>query len=233
MIEALGRLPILPFIARSRTWGDIMKTMILRICVLAVAVLFAAWLMTVTAKLADDPLGDIAAGNMAEIALSQIAVDRSQDPSVKQFAQMMVDDHTKAADQIKTLATTKNVTLPAAVDSKHQSAITKLGTLSGADFDREYIRLMVKDHEKMVSLLQKQADRGADADIKTLAAGLLPTVQSHLAQAKTISGTLAGSARSNSNSTTRANSGPSSNRSNSNRKSNRNTSSSNANSNRP
>jgi predicted outer membrane protein len=52
------------------------------------------------------------------------------------------------------------------MDQKHQSALTKIQSRSGADFDREYMKTMVNDHSKMLSLLQKQADKGTDADFK-------------------------------------------------------------------
>jgi len=148
------------------------------------------------AQLADDFVGDLARGNMAEISLSQMALERSQNESVKQFAQMMVTDHTAAGTELQTLATSKNITLPTAMDQKHQSAMTKLGGESGSAFDRDYMKQMVNDHEKTLSLLQKQADKGTDADLKAFAAKMVPIVQGHLTAARNLSGTLGNSGNS-------------------------------------
>jgi putative membrane protein len=167
-----------------------MKWTITRTVALAAALVFSVSLMTMRAQLADDFVGDLARGNMAEISLSQMALQRSQSEAVKQFAQMMVTDHTAAGTELQTLATSKNITLPTAMDQKHQSAMTKLGGESGAAFDRDYMKQMVNDHEKTLSLLQKQADKGTDADLKAFAAKMVPIVQGHLTAARNLSGTL-------------------------------------------
>ena len=173
-----------------------MKRTITRTVVLAPALVFSVSLMTMRAQLADDFVGDLARGNMAEISLSQMALERSQNESVKQFAQMMVTDHTAAGTELQTLATSKNITLPTAMDQKHQSAMTKLGGESGSAFDRDYMKQMVNDHEKTLSLLQKQADKGTDADLKAFAAKMVPIVQGHLTAARNLSGTLGNSGNS-------------------------------------
>jgi len=193
-------------------------------------------LMTMRAELADDTIGDIARGNMAEISLSQVAVTRSQNEAVRQFAQMMVTDHTAAGNELQTLATSKNITLPTAMDQKHQSAMTKLGGESGSEFDRDYMKQMVNDHEKILSLLQKEANSGTDADLKAFAAKTVPTVQSHLTAARSLYDTIKGISHStgqtnmNSSGGTNMSSG-SGNSSNSNRSSNRSNSNSNRRSN--
>ena len=173
-----------------------MKRTITRTVILAAALVFSVSLMTMRAQLADDFVGDLARGNMAEISLSQMALERSQNESVKQFAQMMVTDHTAAGTELQTLATSKNITLPTAMDQKHQSAMTKLGGESGSAFDRDYMKQMVNDHEKTLSLLQKQADKGTDADLKAFAAKMVPIVQGHLTAARNLSGTLGNSGNS-------------------------------------
>jgi predicted outer membrane protein len=183
-----------------------MKRTITRTLVLAAALVFSVSLMTMRAQLADDFVGDLARGNMAEISLSQMALQRSQNESVKQFAQMMVTDHTAAGTELQTLATSKSITLPTAMDQKHQSAMTKLGGDSGAAFDRDYMKQMVNDHEKTLSLLQKQADKGTDADLKAFAAKMVPIVQGHLTAARNLSTTL-GNGGGNSTAASTGNSG--------------------------
>jgi len=183
-----------------------MKRTITRTVVLAAALVFSVSLMTMRAQLADDFVGDLARGNMAEISLSQMALQRSQNESVKQFAQMMVTDHTAAGTELQTLATSKSITLPTATDQKHQSAMTKLGGESGAAFDRDYMKQMVNDHEKTLSLLQKQAEKGTDADLKAFAAKMVPIVQGHLTAARNLSATL-GNSGGNSTAASTGNSG--------------------------
>lgn len=128
----------------------------------------------------------LATGGMNEITLSQTAVSKSTNEEVKSYAQKMIDDHTMAGDELKTLAASKNVTLPMSPDSKHAAMNTKLQGMSGNGFDMEYIKAMVKDHEATVALLQKESTSGKDAEAKAFAAKLLPTVQGHLDMAKTM-----------------------------------------------
>ena len=126
----------------------------------------------------------LATGGMNEIGLSNTALTKSSSDDVKEFAQKMVDDHTQAGDELKTLAESKSVTLPSAMDAKHQAENTKLQALSGSAFDMEYLKTMVKDHEMTVALLKKEAAAGKDAEAKALAQKLLPTVQGHLDMAQ-------------------------------------------------
>src|SRR5579875_627875 len=88
-----------------------------------------------------------AQGGMAEVQLGQLAAQKATNPDVKAFGQQMVDDHTKANDDLKSVAQGENITLPASLDAKDQAEYTKLQGLSGAAFDRAYVKDMVKDHE--------------------------------------------------------------------------------------
>jgi putative membrane protein len=97
--------------------------------------------------------------NMAEIQLGQLAVERAQDPQVKQFAQTMIDDHTKAQEQLKTVAGSQNIPIPSALDSKHQKLHDKLAKLQGAEFDRAYMDAMVDGHKDAEKLLKKRVER--------------------------------------------------------------------------
>lgn len=130
---------------------------------------------------------EAAQGGMAEVMMGNLALQRAQNEEVKRFAQMMVDDHTRSNEELKTLAAGKNVTLPADVNNKQKATMSKLNGRSGADFDREYMKTQVSEHEKMVKLFQRQAERGTDADAKAFAAKTLPNLQSHLEMARTIS----------------------------------------------
>jgi len=117
---------------------------------------------------------------MAEVQLGQLAAQKASSPEVKQFAQRMVDDHTKANDQLKQIASTRGITLPTDVDSRHKRDMDKLSKMSGAEFDRAYMDHMVADHKKDAKEFQSQAKNASDPDIKSFAATNAPILTQHL-----------------------------------------------------
>jgi putative membrane protein len=125
-----------------------------------------------------------AQGGLAEVELGHLAAQKGQSEKVKQFGQRMVDDHTNANNQLKSLAAKDNITLPTSINAKDQALKDKLSGLSGADFDRTYMQSMVKDHQKDISEFQKEANSGSNADLKGFAAQTLPTLQEHLRMAQ-------------------------------------------------
>jgi len=127
-----------------------------------------------------------AQANMAEVELGKVALQKTNSDEVKKFAQMMVDDHSKALDELKSAATTKSITLPAAIDAEHKKLSDRLSKLNGAAFDREYMQAMVEGHRKVAADLRKESQSGSDADLKAWAAKTLPTVEAHLKQAETV-----------------------------------------------
>jgi putative membrane protein len=129
-----------------------------------------------------------AIGGMAEVELGKIASTKATSADVKQFGQQMMADHTRANTELKTLAASKNVTLPTELDAKRKEAMDKLSKLSGAAFDKEYVRMMVEDHEKDVADFEKQANGGTDSDVKSFASRTLPTLKMHLEMIKGING---------------------------------------------
>lgn len=146
-------------------------------------------------------VNEVHEGGMAEVALGQLAVTRGMNPDVKAYGKRMVDDHSKADQELMQIASGKGITLsspppPSAPTSstepqsqltgKQREMIDRLNKLSGADFDREYIRNQVKDHEKDVALFEKQSTSGADAELKAFAAKTLPTLREHLQRARDI-----------------------------------------------
>jgi len=137
-----------------------------------------------------------AQGGMAEVQLGQLAAQKASNPDVKAFGQRMVDDHSKANDQLKSVAAQENMTLPATLDSKDQGLYTKLQGMSGADFDKMYVKAMVKDHQEDVKEFQREADKGKDPPIKNFASQTLPVLQQHLSQIQSIQSNLAGGAAS-------------------------------------
>ena len=131
-------------------------------------------------------LKEAAEGGIAEVELGKIAEQKASSPAVKQFAERMITDHTKANDQLKQLASKENVTVPAEAGSKEQSRIDKLSKLSGPEFDKAYIKDQIKDHKGDVSKFQSEAQGGDNPAVKEFAAQTLPTLQQHLALAKNL-----------------------------------------------
>jgi putative membrane protein len=131
---------------------------------------------------------EAAQGGMAEVELGRLATEKASSADVKKFGQRMVDDHSKANDQLKQVAAQKNITLPTGVGSKNQAAIDRLSKLSGADFDHAYVQLMLRDHRKDVAEFKKESNSGKDADIKNFASNTLPTLEDHLKSAESIAG---------------------------------------------
>jgi putative membrane protein len=96
----------------------------------------------------------------------------------------MIEDHSRANDELKAIATKKNLALPTDLNSDQKAIKDKLSNLSGADFDKQYMEDMVKDHEADAREFETQANKGTDADIKAFAAKTLPMIQRHLQMAR-------------------------------------------------
>lgn len=123
---------------------------------------------------------EAAVGGMEEVQLGQLAAQKGASDEVRQFGQKMVDDHSKANQDLMQVASGKGWTLPTALDAKHQADVQKLSALTGDAFDRAYVKMMVSDHKKDVGEFQKESARGMDADVKSFATRTLPTLQEHL-----------------------------------------------------
>jgi len=123
--------------------------------------------------------------SMAEVKLGQLAQDKGMNARIKAFGQMMINDHSKANDELKALAAKKNVTLPATIGADHQKKYDDLSKKSGKDFDKEYINAMVDGHQSAVDNFKNNTDN-SDADVKEWVNKTLPTLQMHLDSAKAI-----------------------------------------------
>ena len=137
---------------------------------------------TTAAKPANDNtfVTKAAEGGLAEVELGKLAVEKASNDQVKQFGQRMVDDHSKANDELKTIAQKKNITLPSEISAKDKGLRDRLAKLSGASFDHAYMAAMLSDHKKDVSEFRVESNSGKDADIKAFAAKTLPTLEEHL-----------------------------------------------------
>src|ERR1700730_16655998 len=125
-----------------------------------------------------------AQGGMAEVKLGKLAQEKGTSESVKKFGQRMVEDHTKAGDELKRAAAQQNIALPVDISAKDKATYELLSKLSGAAFDRAYARDMVKDHEEDIAEFNREAHGGKNPAIKDFATQTLPTLQDHLKEAK-------------------------------------------------
>jgi putative membrane protein len=139
---------------------------------------------------------EAAQGGMAEVKLGQLAQEKGSNDSVKSFGKRMVDDHSKAGDKLKEVASRESMTLPTDISAKDQATYDRLSKLDGAAFDRAYARDMVKDHETDVAAFQKEANAGKDDSLKSFASETLLTLQDHLKQAKEMMRTVGGTSAS-------------------------------------
>lgn len=122
---------------------------------------------------------DAANGGMAEVELAKLAETKATNPKVKEFAAMMIKDHTKANTELMDLAKTKNITLPATVGADEQKVMDDLSKKSGAEFDKAYVDEMVSDHDKDVKLFEKASTDAKDAELKSFAVKTLPVLKMH------------------------------------------------------
>jgi|SRR5690606_16498882 len=122
--------------------------------------------------------------NLAEIELGKLALEKATDQRLKDFAQRMVSDHQKANDELMTIATSLNITLPPVVSEDHVDKQRKLRDISGDAFEEEYIDIMVSDHDRAVSLFEDAASDARNADLQAFAAKTLPALKKHFEEAK-------------------------------------------------
>lgn len=130
-----------------------------------------------------------AEGGLAEVELGQLATQKASSEEVKKFGQRMVDDHSKANDQLKQVAAQQQIDLPTEPSAKDKATKARLEKLSGEKFDHAYMSDMVKDHRKDVGEFAHEAKMGKDPAIKSFAESTLPTLREHLKEAEKIAPT--------------------------------------------
>ncbi len=131
-----------------------------------------------------------AQGGMAEVELGQLAEQNAQSPEVKAFGQRMVNDHSKANDQLKQLASQQGVALPTGLSAKDQLTKGRLSSLHGEAFDKAYMKDMVTDHKKDIAEFKHESADGRDPALKQWAGQTLPTLESHLSEAEKVAPTV-------------------------------------------
>ena len=129
---------------------------------------------------------EAASGNLMEVQLGQMAQNKASNPAVKQFAQRMVADHNNLQNQLTSVASSGGQSFTPTMDSRHQNQINRLQGVSGAEFDREYMSLMIRAHQRDVNNFQTQSQSANSAQVRTLAANSLPVLQQHLSLAQQV-----------------------------------------------
>ncbi|NIG56071.1 DUF4142 domain-containing protein [Chitinophaga sp. Cy-1792] len=129
---------------------------------------------------------EAANGGMSEVAMGKLAQEKATNPRVKAFGTMMVNDHSRIDDALKALAATLNITLPAAINPDEQKHLDELAKKSGKDFDKEYMKMMVDDHNMDVKAFEDASQSLTNADIKAFAATTLITLKVHQDSARAI-----------------------------------------------
>jgi putative membrane protein len=129
-------------------------------------------------------LQGVASGEIEEMELGILAAQKAASDQVRRLGQRMYDDHAQLSDLLNALLQVKGLALPSSRDGKQQRELERLQKLSGADFDRAYMKLLIDDHQKDIREFRKQAQRATDPDIKSFAANTLPKLHDHLAMAQ-------------------------------------------------
>lgn len=127
-----------------------------------------------------------AIGNAAEIQLGQMAQGKASNPKVKSFGERLVKDHSQADDQLKGIAQDQHVGLPTELDPPHKAIKSALSKKAGSEFDKDYIRIMVQEHQKTIAKFKHEIATTHDPTLKQFAQGTLPVLQSHLSEAQQI-----------------------------------------------
>ncbi|HYC37935.1 MAG TPA: DUF4142 domain-containing protein [Usitatibacter sp.] len=121
---------------------------------------------------------------LAEVALGRLAQEKAMRDEVRQFADRMVADHSKANESLMEVAAANRVQLPTQLAERDQRELDKLRKLVGPEFDRAYMKRMLDDHRKDVKEFERQAKDAKNEEVRDFAARTLLVLQSHHAAAK-------------------------------------------------
>ena len=130
---------------------------------------------------------DAAKGGAYEIQMGHLGIERGQTQNLKGFCQRLINDHIMANKEIAALAKQKGVSVP--VDDAKTLARPMTSNEGGTDFDKEFARAMIEDHQKNILMFEKEASSGNDQDVTNWARKTLPTLRAHLAEAEELART--------------------------------------------
>ena len=152
----------------------------------ALALAATVWMSPAFAEDSAQTFVDKAAvGGMFEMESSQLALKMSENLDVKQFADMMVNDHGKANAELKSLADEQGLTVPSSLDEEH-AALVKTLAKAGDQFDAAYAKAQLDAHEAAVELFENYASKGENKELQMFAVATLPTLHGHLEKIKEI-----------------------------------------------
>jgi putative membrane protein len=126
-----------------------------------------------------DFVSHAALANMAEIKLGELGVRKGTSESVRNTAQMMIDDHQKLGEQLKRIATRENFALPSEPDAEQKATYERLSKLSGAEFDSAFLDELKTNHQQAITLFQQEAQSGRNLQLKSFAQTTLPELRHH------------------------------------------------------
>jgi putative membrane protein len=130
---------------------------------------------------------EAAKGGMMEVEAGRMAQEKATNKKVKELADMIVRDHTQANQELKSLATSKNVMLPDSLDTDMKEHLESMRKMKGKDFDKHYISMMKDDHKDDIDKFEKAANNVSDADVKAFAAKTLPVLRTHRDSVESVS----------------------------------------------
>jgi putative membrane protein len=125
-------------------------------------------------------------GNNAEVAIGNLVHGNALRAEVVSLGQMVAADHSAAQQQLAAIATAKHIALTTSL-GEHQANYDRLADRKGDQFDPEFVKVMVEEHDQALELFRGEAKNGVDRDLKTYAAAMVPKLETHLAQAKALS----------------------------------------------
>ena len=128
--------------------------------------------------------------NLEEIRLSEVALQRSKNVEIRELGKKLTNQHYQSLLDLTALATSKNIIIPTKLGDKENMDYEKLNHMSGGTLDREYIMMMVKEHQYSIALFEKESKIGTDPDIKKWATMTLPGMHTHLDYAVACQGIL-------------------------------------------
>jgi putative membrane protein len=123
---------------------------------------------------------EAAIGGMMEVESGNLAQQNAANARVKNFGSMMITDHSKANDELKNFASSRGMTLPAALPDDLKNHLEEMRKMKGRSFDSHYINMMAEDHQKTIDKFEKQSNSGGDAQLKSWAISTLPVLKKHL-----------------------------------------------------
>ena len=131
----------------------------------------------------------VAGGGLYEVEVAKLAVEKANDPAVKSFATLLVDDHSAANAELKALAAMRDVKLPDTVPPEKKKVMAELGKKSGASFDQAFVKQVgIKDHEDNIKLFESASRDTKDGQLKDWVDKTLPTLKGHLGAAQKLPG---------------------------------------------